>query len=121
MSKVYLVQEIPLIKYSDDPAKINKPKFDITPALKYGEIVVMNKRLAQMQLSPGPLIIEINQQLKNFNPEIYNRLPKNIKDPNLIQTVGSILAIKFRKYKTLKWDRRQMSYYPIEMDFQNIS
>ena len=43
MSKVYLVQEIPLIKYSDDPAKINKPKFDITPALKYGEIVVMNK------------------------------------------------------------------------------
>ena len=119
MSKVYLVQEIPLIKYSDDPAKINKPKFDITPALKYGEIVVMNKRLAQMQLSPGPLIIEINQQLKNFNPEEDYIL--NYGDPNLIQTVGRILAIKFRKYKTLKWDRRQMSYYPIEMDFQNIS
>ena len=112
MAKVYLVQEVPIDR------ETLKPKFDITPALKYGEIVVISKRLAQMQFSPGPLILEIKKKLKDFNPEEDYIL--NYGDPNIIQSVGSILAIKYKKYKTLKWDRRQESYYTIEMDFGNI-
>jgi hypothetical protein len=119
MAKVYLVQEVPIIKYSNNPEEIGKPKLDITPALKYGEIVVISKRLAQMQFSPGPLILEIKEKLKDFNPEEDYVL--NYGDPNIIQSVGSILAIRFKKYKTLKWDRRQEAYYTIEMDFTNIS
>ena len=113
MSKVYLVQEIPVDR------ETGQPRVDITPALQYGEIVIMHKRLAQMQFSPGPLIIEIKEKLKDFNPEEDYIL--NYGDPNIIQAVGSILAIKYKKYKTLKYDRRQKSYYPIEMDFRNIS
>ncbi len=119
MSKVYLVQEIPVIRFHEDPEMIGQPKVDITPALQYGKIVTMHKRLAQMQFSPGPLIFEIREKLKDFNPEKDYIL--NYGDPNIIQAVGSILAIKYKKYKTLKFDRRQKTYYPIEMDFQNIS
>ena len=114
MSKIYLTQEIPIIKYHEDPAKIGKPKFDITPALKYGEIKVMHNRLAQMQFSPGPLIFEIRQSLKEFTNDDYLLL---YGDPALIGVVCSVVSdITNGKYKILKWDRRQSTYYPIEIN-----
>ena len=59
LSKVYLVQEIPTDRQT------GQPKFDLTPAIKYGEIKTMFPKLKQMQFSPGPLIIEIkNSSLK---------------------------------------------------------
>ena len=45
MSKVYLVQEIPTDRDS------GKPKIDITPALKYGEIKIMFPRLKQVLIN----------------------------------------------------------------------
>jgi hypothetical protein len=114
MSKVYLTQDIPIIKYHEDPEKIGTPKFDITPALKYGEIKVMHPRLAQMQFSPGPLIFEIRNSLKEFTSDDYLLL---YGDPALIGVVCSVVSdITNGKYKILKWDRRQETYYPIELN-----
>ena len=65
MAKVYLVQDIPVDR------ETGKPKFDMTPAIKYGEIKTMFPILKQMQFSPGPLILEIKNSLKDFTSEDY--------------------------------------------------
>ena len=108
MSKVYLVQDIPVDRES------GKPKFDITPAIKYGEIKIMFPRLKQMQFSPGPLILEIKNSLKEFTSEDYLLL---YGDPALIGVVCSVASdITNGKYRLLKWDRIQSGYYPIEIN-----
>ena len=108
MAKVYLVQEIPNDKFTGEP------KFDLTPAIKYGEIKTMFPRLRQMQFTPGPLIIEIKNSLKNFTSEDYLLL---YGDPALIGVVCAVASdITNGKFKVLKWDRIQASYFPIEIN-----
>ena len=110
--KVYLVQEIPTDR------ETGQPKIDITPALKYGEIKIMFPRLKQMQFSPGPMVMEIKNSLKNFTQDDYLLL---YGDPAIIGVVCAVVSdITNGKFKLLKFDRRQFSYYPIELNiFQN--
>jgi len=112
MSKVYLVQDIPTDK------ETGRPKFDVTAALKYGEIKVMHPRLAQMQFSPGPMVMEIKNSLKDFTTDDYLLL---YGDPAIIGVVCAVASdITNGKFKLLKYDRRQFSYYAIELNiFQN--
>jgi len=111
-SKVYLVQEIPADRDT------GKPKIDITPSLKYGEIKIIFPRLKQMQFSPGPMVMEIKNSLKNFTTDDYLLL---YGDPAIIGVVCAVASeITNGKFKLLKFDRRQFSYYPIELNiFQN--
>ena len=114
MAKVYLVQDLPLIKEHEDPEKVGQPRFDLSPAIKYGEIKVMFSRLKQMQFSPGPLILEIKNSLKDFTSEDYLLL---YGDPALIGVVCSVASdITNGKYKLLKWDRIASGYFPIEIN-----
>ena len=110
--KVYLVQEIPTDR------ETGQPKIDITPALKYGEIKIMFPRLKQMQFSPGPMVMEIKNSLKNFTQDDYLLL---YGDPAIIGVVCAVASdITNGKFKLLKFDRRQFTYYPIELNiFQN--
>jgi len=110
--KVYLVQEIPTDR------ETGQPKIDITPALKYGEIKIMFPRLKQMQFSPGPMVMEIKNSLKNFTQDDYLLL---YGDPAIIGVVCAVASdITNGKFKLLKYDRRQFSYYAIELNiFQN--
>ena len=108
MAKVYLVQDIPVDR------ETGKPKFDMTPAIKYGEIKTMFPRLKQMQFSPGPLILEIKNSLKDFTSEDYLLL---YGDPALIGVVCSVASdITNGKYKLLKWDRIASGYFRIEIN-----
>jgi len=110
--KVYLVQEIPTDR------ETGQPKIDITPALKYGKIKIMFPRLKQMQFSPGPMVMEIKNSLKNFTQDDYLLL---YGDPAIIGVVCAVASdITNGKFKLLKYDRRQFSYYAIELNiFQN--
>ena len=110
--KLYLVQEIPTDR------ETGQPKIDITPALKYGEIKIMFPRLKQMQFSPGPMVMEIKNSLKNFTQDDYLLL---YGDPAIIGVVCAVASdITNGKFKLLKYDRRQFSYYAIELNiFQN--
>ena len=110
--KVYLVQEIPTDR------ETGQPKIDITPALKYGEIKIMFPRLKQMQFSPGPMVMEIKNSLKDFTADDYLLL---YGDPAIIGVVCAVVSdITNGKFKLLKFDRRQFTYYPIELNiFQN--
>ena len=65
MPKVYLVQDIPVDR------ETGQPKYNIMGAQKYGEITVMLPARAQMIFSPGPLIFQIRDKLKNFTEEDY--------------------------------------------------
>ena len=111
-NKVYLVQEIPTDKVT------GQPKIDITPALKYGEIKILFPRLKQMQFTPGPMVMEIKNSLKDFTVDDYLLL---YGDPAIIGVVCAVASdITNGKFKLLKYDRRQFSYYPIELNiFQN--
>ena len=112
MNKVYLVQDIPVDRES------GQPKYNVMGAQKYGDIVVMLPAKAQMIFSPGPLIFQIRDKLKNFTIEDYLLLSG---DPAIIGVTCSIVSdMTNGKYKLLKWDRQEKTYYPIEINiFQN--
>ena len=108
MPKVYLVQDIPVDR------ETGQPKYNIMGAQKYGEITVMLPARAQMIFSPGPLIFQIRDKLKNFTEEDYLLL---YGDPALIGVVCAVASdITNGKFKVLKWDRIQSSYFPIEIN-----
>ena len=111
-NKVYLVQEIPTDRDT------GQPKIDITPALKYGEIKILFPRLKQMQFTPGPMVMEIKNSLKDFTTDDYLLL---YGDPAIIGVVCAVASdLTNGKFKLLKYDRRKFSYYPIELNiFQN--
>ena len=111
-SKVYLVQDIPVDR------ETGQPKYNVMGAQKYGEITVMLPAKAQMIFSPGPLIFQIRDKLKNFTTDDYLLLSG---DPAIIGVTCSIVSdITNGKYKLLKWDRQEKTYYPIEINiFQN--
>lgn len=106
-SKVYLIQEIP-------GTAQGQPKYNILGAQKYGKIITMLPEFSQMILSPGPLIHKLRMLLKNYTEEDYLLLSG---DPAIIGVVCSVVAdITNGKYKLLKWDRQEKTYYPIEIN-----
>ena len=107
-SKVYLTQEIPVDK------ETGKPKYNVLGAQKYGDIVTLLPMYSQIILSPGPLIIKLRTLLKNYTSEDYLLLSG---DPAIIGVVCSVVSdITNGKYKLLKWDRQEKTYYPIEIN-----
>ena len=93
MSKVYLIQDIP-------GTSKGEPKYNIVGAQKYGEIVSLLPEFSQMIHSPGPLVMKLRTLLKNY-----------------IGVVCSLVSDTTNgKYKLLKWDRQEKTYYPIEVN-----
>ena len=105
--KVYLVQEIP-------GTSKGMPKYNILGAQKYGEIVSLLPEFSQIVFSPGPLIMKLRMLLKNYTPDDSLLLTG---DPAIIGVACSIVSdITNGKYKFLKWDRQEKTYYTIEID-----
>ena len=108
MAKVYLTQEIPIDK------ETGQPKYNVLGAQRYGDIVTLLPMYSQIILSPGPLIIKLRTLLKNFTEDDYLLLSG---DPAIIGVVCSVVSdITNGKYKLLKWDRQEKTYYPIEIN-----
>jgi len=107
MSKVYLIQQIP-------GTTKGEPKYNILGAQKYGEIVTLLPEFSQMILSPGPLIQKLRTLLKDITSEDYLLLSG---DPAIIAVTGSVVSdLTSGKFKLLKWDRQEKTYYPIEVN-----
>jgi len=76
--------------------------------------VTLLPEYSQMILSPGPLIHKLRTLLKNITSEDYLLLSG---DPAIIGVTCSVVAdLTNGKYKLLKWDRQEKTYYPIEVD-----
>ena len=108
--KVYLIQEIP-------GTSKGEPKYNIVGAQKYGDIVTMLPEFSQMILSPGPLIHKLRTLLKDYTSHDYLLFSG---DPAIIGVVCSIVADTTNgRYKLLKWDRQEKTYYPIEINIHH--
>jgi hypothetical protein len=107
MSKVYLIQAIP-------GTSKGEPKYNIIGAQKYGDIVTMLPEFSQMIHSPGPLVLKLRTLLKDFKEEDYLLLSG---DPAIIGVACSLVSdMTNGKYKLLKWDRQEKTYYSIEIN-----
>lgn len=90
-----------------------QPGKNITPAMKYGEIVVMLPPGLEVAHSAGQVAELLKVKLSKFNDEDYLLL---IGDP---VTIGIAVAVagfwNNARVKMLKWDRQERLYLPIEV------
>ena len=104
---VYVIQEIP-------GTQSGKPKINIMGASKYGEFKFLLPEFSQIIFSPGPLIFQLRQALKDYRTEDYLLLTG---DPAIIGVACSIVSDMTKgKYNLLKWDKQERQYYPIEIN-----
>ena len=104
---VYIIQELP-------GTKIGTPKFNIMGAQKFGTLKTLLPEHSQIILSPGPLIFKLRKLLDKYTPTDYLLLTG---DPAIIGVACSVVSdITNGKYKLLKWDKQEKTYYPIEIN-----
>ena len=107
-SKVYIVQNV-MRKYPDGTLR----SLDYTQAERFGEVIILFDGNKQVVMSPQPTIRKLRTLLKDFTSEDYLLLSG---DPATIGVVCSVVSdITNGKYKLLKWDRQEKTYYPLEM------
>ena len=109
-NKVYVIQHIA-------GTKAGRPKINIMGASRYstsGKFKFLLSEDSQMIFSPGPLIFQLRQKLRNFTSEDYLLLTG---DPAIIGVACSIVSdMTNGKYNLLKWDRQERKYYPISIN-----
>ena len=109
-NKVYVIQHIA-------GTKAGRPKINIMGAARYstsGKFKFLLQEDSQMIFSPGPLIFQLRQKLRDFTSEDYLLLTG---DPAIIGVACSIVSdITNGKYKLLKWDKQESKYYPISIN-----
>ena len=109
-NKVYVIQHIA-------GTNAGRPKINIMGASRYstsGKFKFLLPEDSQMIFSPGPLIFQLRQKLRDFTSEDYLLLTG---DPAIIGVACSIVSdITNGKYKLLKWDKQESKYYPISIN-----
>jgi hypothetical protein len=100
MAKVFVVQET--------------MKHNVLPAQQYGELIFLLPPQVQIGFSPGPMVNKMKRALQRFTDEDYLLL---IGDPAAM-SIAAALASEYNngKFRFLKWDKREMKYYPIAVD-----
>jgi len=104
---VYVLQEVP-------GTRAGRPKFNIIGAQKYGKLKVLLKEDSQVVMSSGPIKYKLERLLKDFSDDDYLLLSG---DPQIIFMVGAVIAkVNNGKAKSLKWDRQEQTYYPLDFN-----
>ena len=82
--------------------------------MMYGKLKVLLREDSQVVMSPGPIKFKLERLLKDFNDNDYLLLSG---DPQIIFMVGAIIAkVNNGKAKSLKWDRQEQMYYPLDFN-----
>ena len=90
---------------------------NILSAQEYGQLKLLLPEGSQVVLSSGPTVRKLKTKLKDFCDDDYLLL---MGDPAAIGIACSIAAdINRGRYKCLKWDKIEATYYPIEIDLYN--
>ena len=90
---------------------------NILSAKEFGELKLLLPEGSQIVLSAAPTVRKLKTKLKDFCDEDYLLL---IGDPAAIGLAWSIASDFNRgRYKCLKWDKIEATYYPIEFDLYN--
>ena len=90
---------------------------NILSAKEFGELKLLLPEGSQIVLSAAPTVRKLRAKLKDFCDEDYLLL---IGDPAAIGIACSIASdVNRGRYKCLKWDKIESTYYPIEIDLYN--
>lgn len=100
-NKVFIVQ--------DDGRK------NLSPALKFGNIVVLATRDMSTFSDTTRQISQIRSKLNGFDPSRDYLLLSG--DPLLIGVATHLVAENHREVPCLKWDRMSMDYIPVTLKF----
>jgi hypothetical protein len=100
MAKVYVVQET--------------MRHNVLPAQQFGELIFLLPPQVQIGFSPGPMVSRMKRALREFTDTDYLLL---IGDPAAM-SIAAVLAAQYNsgRFRLLKWDKREMKYYPIAVD-----
>jgi hypothetical protein len=89
-------------------------KHNILPAQAFGELVFLLPPTLQITFSPGPIVVRMERHLQGFTDDDFLLL---IGDPAAMAAAGALAAKHNNgKFKLLKWDKREMKYYPIQVE-----
>jgi hypothetical protein len=103
MAKIYVVQET--------------MRHNLLPAQQFGELTFLLPPQAQIGFSPGPMVNRMDRQLRYFTDDDFLLL---IGDPAAMSIAAALAAHhNGGKFKLLKWDKREMKYYPISVNILN--
>ena len=83
---------------------------NILSAEKYGDLELLLPEGSQLVLSTAPTVRRLKTKLKDFSDDDYLLL---MGDPAAIGICCAVAAAINRKYNVLKWDRQEMTYYPV--------
>jgi hypothetical protein len=108
MSVVYAVQNVLTV----GPNGSLVPRYDISPALKYGELTYVFEKPKKL-LGDSPVLIA-EEILRSMGPNDYLLL---IGDPTLIGICMKIVADLFGRVRILQWDRSSSQYEEYLIDF----
>ena len=100
MAKVFVVQET--------------MRHNVLPAQQFGDLVFLLPPQVQIGFSPGPMVTRMKRVLRDFTDQDYLLL---IGDPAAMAVAGALAAKHNNgRFKLLKWDKREMKYYPIQVE-----
>ena len=104
---VYVIQDIP-------GSKMGTPKINIIGATQFGKLKVLLPENSQIILSPNYVVTTLRTALKDYTIRDYLLLTG---DPAIIGVAVSIVSdMTNGRYKLLKWDRQEKTYYAIEIN-----
>ena len=87
---------------------------DLTDAIQFGDLQILVPAKEQIAYSTQPTVRRIAKGLQKFDDDDYLLLSG---DPAIIGVTCSIVSdMNNGKYKLLKWDRQEKTYYPIEIN-----
>lgn len=89
-------------------------KHNLLPAQAFGDLVFLLPPTLQITFSPGPIVTRMERELRGFTEQDYLLL---IGDPAAMAVAGALAAKHNNgRFKLLKWDKREMKYYPIQVE-----
>lgn len=101
MSTVFVVQDNPKLSYQD--------------ARKYGtRLIAVFPPREQVELSPQYALAQARKVLDAMQPGDSLVL---VGDPVMIGICVNVAAEKIGKVRLLRWDKRDFTYIPVEVDF----
>jgi hypothetical protein len=108
MSRVFVPNE-PFRTINGEPV----PIFDLTPAARYGELVVLSTgRFAA--LSTMPMVARLRKKMKDFCDDDYIVA---VGDPAVIGMTCAVAAhFNCGRFRLLKWDKNERTYIQLNMD-----
>lgn len=115
MSKVYVVQR--QLKWDDKREKLI-PKFDLSSAEKFGELVYLLGPSAS-PFTPGPALNELREKMKGVTLDDYILLVGN---PCLIGWAVAIACMKTNNViRMLQWCNRSHEYREVSVDLKKTN